>query len=168
MRAISMAVCVFLSVLAVSAEARADEAQDARLQGWINALDSIDTAIGVGTAGDVAVSVVCIFAGPTCDAAKRTANRIVIKYRRIAMRSWRARGISLPGKCLSFEIDGAQLDRVMAAYERARPNISRGGVYLLSAYDFLGYGFIPVNDLECQDTARKEILRVRGLSEPAI
>jgi hypothetical protein len=84
------------------------------------------------------------------------------------MRSWRARGVNLPGKCLSFSVDGGQIDRVIAAYDQARPNIRKGGAYLLTAYDLLGYGFIPVSDLECQDIARREILRVRGLSEPAI
>lgn len=154
--------------LAAADEASAPEANEARLVRWQSALDDIDAAVGVGTAGDVAVSVVCIFASPACEAAKRVVQRAVRTYRRVAMHSWKARGIHLPAKCFDFSVDGGQIDRVYAAYEKARPNISKGGVYLLTAYDFLGYGFIPVDDLECQDIARREILRVRGFDVAAL
>lgn len=165
MKQILLALVFCLSLAMGSHGAAAQDASTARLDGWIAALDSIDTSIGPGTAGGVAIGIVCIFAGPACDAAQSAAQRVATKYRRIASRSWRARGIVLPSKCLTFEIDGAQIDRVAAAYNQARPNLSRGGAYLLTAYDLLGYGFMPVNDLECQDIARKEILRVRGLAE---
>lgn len=154
--------------LAAAEDAPAPDAKEARLVMWQSALDDVDAALGVGTAGDVAVSVVCIFASPACEAAKRVVQRAVRTYRRVALHSWKARGMKLPDKCFDFSVDGGQIDRIYAAYEKARPNISKGGVYLLTAYDFLGYGFIPVDDLECQDIARKEILRVRGFDVAAL
>jgi hypothetical protein len=169
MRTVSRLLALLAATLVLGGTARAQDApqaSDARLQGWLAALDTIDGAFGIGTGGDVAVGIVCIFAGPACEAAKRVAQRAVASYRRVAVRSWRARGITLPSKCLNFSVDGAQIDRVVAAYQQAKPNLSKGGAYLLTAYDLLGYGFIPVGDFECQDIARKEILRVRGLSEP--
>ncbi len=168
MRSLLVVAAVAAGLVVSPRLARAEDAPspaDARLATWTSALDAIDMSIGVGTAGDVPVSIVCIFASPACEAAKRVAQRAVMSYRRVAMRSWKARGMKLPPKCFNFEIDGGQIDRVVAAYERARPNLDRGGTYLLTAYDLLGYGFIPVNDLECQDVARAEILRVRGMSE---
>jgi hypothetical protein len=159
------AIAVSLAACGAATAAEGPGASDARLLTWTSALDAIDMAVGVGTAGDVPISIVCVFASPACEAAKRVAQRAVMSYRRVAMRSWKARGMKLPSKCFTFEIDGAQIDRVLEAYERARPNLAKGGSYLLTAYDLLGYGFIPVSDLECQDTARSEILRVRGMTD---
>lgn len=159
------AVLALLWPVAASAQdAPAADPNEARQLSWMAALDDIDGAVGVGTAGDVAVSVACIFASPACEAAKRVVQRAVRTYRRVAMRSWKARGVNLPDKCFTFSIDGSQLDRIYVAYNKAQPNLRKGGGYLLSAYDLLGYGFIPVDDIECQETARSEILRVRGLT----
>jgi len=128
-----------------------------RLATWTEALDEIDEASGIGYLADTG----CIFVSTACERAFKLAERVAVKYRRLANKSWRARGINLPGECFQIKLDGAQLDRVIAAYKRAQGQLQ----YKLygTAYDLMGYGLLPWNDLECQSLARNEILRIRKL-----
>ncbi|MFY0614452.1 MAG: hypothetical protein JXQ99_23180 [Hyphomicrobiaceae bacterium] len=155
--------CSLIAFLASENGTFADTAKQKRLaQQWSSALDAIDessSVVGLVLDGG------CIFAASACDRAQKFAQRIAIKYRRLALRSWKARGMTLPAKCLTLSFDGAQIDRVIAAYDRAQGQLK----YKLfaPAYDLLAYGFISWADLECQNIAREEIFRIRKLTMPS-
>ncbi|MBU2583107.1 MAG: hypothetical protein KJ622_15455 [Alphaproteobacteria bacterium] len=154
---IKLVLAIFFVSIGAAAASAQEGGNETRLAQWNGALDAIDEANGIGYVADLG----CVLASNTCDKAFKFVERIAVKYRRLAYKSWRARGVNIPVKCFELKLDGGQIDRIYEAYSRAKGQLQHK--LYATAYDLIGYGLIPWSDLECQVAARAEILRIRNL-----